>query len=168
MNVRKWLVNRRSFLCGVLTFVLCPKIKGNSEDQFKEICLYVDKPNTNKRIYPRAIVKKEIERFKEIINNRAMIGELGMPRDSIIHLSNASHIVADLSLIGDAVEATIEVLDTPQGKVLQRMLKDKAVCFRTRGVGNCTVDANGNFVIGDSYKLVSVDALPKNEAAIWE
>jgi hypothetical protein len=127
--------------------------------EFKQVCFYVDKPNSNGSIYPRAVVEKELERIKEVIKNRCLIGELGTPGDSIVHFSNASHIVKDLSLVGETVEATIEVLNTPSGKVLQQLLSDKSVCFRPRGTGDGHIDENGNFVVGKNYKLVSIDAV---------
>jgi hypothetical protein len=53
-----------------------------------------------------------------------------------------------------------EILNTPHGKVLKALLNDGVrVGISSRGVGNGKVNENGVLVIGESYKLITFDAV---------
>lgn len=120
--------------------------------------------NSNKRIYPREVLEKAVVDFHKL-PPRTLMGELGMSGDSIIHLSRASHIVTDMELTGDSVIAECEVLNTPNGYILKRMIAEGKVAFRTAGVGSGRVDENGVYVIGPDFKLITVNAVSVDEAA---
>ena len=96
-----------------------------------------DVPNSNGRIYPQAVLQKCVDDFNKANhkNLRSLVGELGQPADSIIHFTNASHLVTDLKLQDGNLMAEIEVIQTPNGKILSELLKADAVAFRPRGIG---------------------------------
>ena len=52
--------------------------------------------NKNMRVYPEHVLKTNVEKLKEAIEHRGLFGELDHPTDSIIHLTNASHIITRL------------------------------------------------------------------------
>lgn len=53
-----------------------------------------------------------------------------------------------------------EVLNTPSGLVLRKLLEaNVGVGISSRGVGNGKVNENGILVIGESYKLITFDAV---------
>jgi hypothetical protein len=64
-----------------------------------------------------------------------------------------------------------EILNTPHGKILKSLLNDGVrIGISSRGVGNGKVDENGILVIGESYKLITFDAVadPSTFAAYQE
>jgi hypothetical protein len=53
-----------------------------------------------------------------------------------------------------------EVLDTPSGKVLRSLINSGVrVGISSRGVGNGSTNEDGVLVIGESYKLITFDAV---------
>ena len=96
---------------------------------------------------------------------RAMYGQMGMPTSSVMQLSMASHIVTDLKMVGDYLVAEIELIATPHGVILKQLMETPdTVAFRTAGVGNGQVNDDGVLIIGDSFKLISINAVSVTEA----
>ncbi len=123
--------------------------------------LRADVPNGNNRIYTRDVLEKIVQDHRELVQSRTMMGELGMPKELLIHFDSVSHVVKDLKIENDYLKAEIEVLDTPKGKILQFLLDKNEVVFRSRGLGQGRVREDGVFVVDkDTYKLVAIDAVP--------
>ena len=89
-----------------------------------------------------------------------------MPKTAIVSLANVSHIINRLKMVDDYMVGDIEVLNTPSGRVLQRLLESSldSVAFRTQGIGNGTVNDDGILIIRDNYKLISIHALSITDA----
>lgn len=116
--------------------------------------------NKNKRMYPYDVLDENLQRLQEAIADRRLIGELDHPTDSIIHFANASHIVTKLWWEGNILMGEGEILNTPHGKVLKAQIEDGVkVGISSRGVGNGKVNEDGILVIGESYKLITFDAV---------
>lgn len=116
--------------------------------------------NKNKRMYPYDVLDENLQRLQEAIADRRLIGELDHPTDSIIHFANASHIVTKLWWEGNILMGEGEILNTPHGKVLKALIEDGVkVGISSRGVGNGKVNEDGILVIGESYKLITFDAV---------
>lgn len=116
--------------------------------------------NKNKRMYPYDVLDENLSRLQEAIADRRLIGELDHPTDSIIHFANASHIVTKLWWEGNVLMGEGEILNTPHGKVLKALIEDGVkVGISSRGVGNGKVNEDGILVIGESYKLITFDAV---------
>lgn len=127
--------------------------------------------NKNKRMYPYAVLDENIERLKEAVSDRRLVGELDHPTDSIIHFADASHVVTKLWWDGHVLMGEGEILNTPNGKVLKSLIDDGVkVGISSRGVGNGKVNEDGILVIGESYKLITFDAVadPSTFAAFQE
>jgi len=127
--------------------------------------------NKNKRMYPFDVLDENVSRLMEAINDRRLVGELDHPTDSIIHFANASHIVKKLWWEGQILMGEGEILNTPHGKVLKALIEDGVkVGISSRGVGNGKVNEDGILVIGESYKLITFDAVadPSTFAAFQE
>lgn len=127
-----------------------------------------DLPNGNRRIYPRKVLEESVRVFQaNYKRNRGFMGQMGMPSDSIIHFKDVSHVVTDMRMDGDYLIADVEVVDTPCGQILDKLLDEsrEIVAFRTAGVGNGEVNGDGFYVVGDSYKMISINAVPAKEAA---
>lgn len=127
--------------------------------------------NKNKRMYPYEVLQENVERLKEAVRERRLVGELDHPTDSIIHFANASHVVTKLWWDGNVLMGEGEILNTPHGKVLKALIDDGVkIGISSRGVGNGKVNEDGILVIGESYKLITFDAVadPSTFAAFQE
>jgi hypothetical protein len=149
---------------------LCESTKGGAtrfQGKFQE----AEAVNKNKRMYPFDVLDENIERLRESLDDRRLVGELDHPTDSIIHFANASHVITRLWWDGNVLMGEGEILNTPNGKVLKSLINDGVkVGISSRGVGNGKVDEEGILVIGESYKLITFDAVadPSTFAAFQE
>lgn len=127
--------------------------------------LRADHPNGNKRIYPKEILEKVIEQFRWD-GIATTTGQLGMPQDGIMRLSEMSHMVINLHMEEDYLVAEIAVMDTPQGKVLKQLLNDNpnTVAFRTMGVGFGEMNDDACLELA-SFQLTGIHAVSAGEAA---
>lgn len=116
--------------------------------------------NKNKRMYPFDVLDENMKRLQEAVAERRLIGELDHPSDSIIHFTNASHIVTKLWWEGNTLMGEGEILDTPHGVILKKLIEAGVpIGISSRGVGNGKVNEDGILVIGESYKLITFDAV---------
>lgn len=116
--------------------------------------------NKNRRMYPEAVLKTNVDRLEEAIKNRGLVGELDHPTDSIIHFENCSHLVTKLWWEDNVLMGEGEVLKTPSGVVLKHLIEAGVrVGISSRGVGNGATNEEGVLVIGESYKLITFDAV---------
>lgn len=132
----------------------------NGRTKFRGKFQEAEAVNKNKRIYPYDVLAENVSRLQEAISDRRLLGELDHPADSIIHFANASHIVTKLWWDGNVLMGEGEILTTPSGEVLRRIINDGVkVGISSRGVGNGKVNEEGILVIGESYKLITFDAV---------
>ena len=127
--------------------------------------------NKNKRIYPFAVLDENVKKLMPVIEARGLIGELDHPTDSIVHFEKCSHIITKLWWDGQNLMGEGEILNTPHGRLLKSLLNDGVrVGISSRGVGNGRNDENGILVIGESYKLITFDAVadPSTHSAFQE
>jgi hypothetical protein len=110
--------------------------------------------NGNKRIYPRAIIEKEVAAHinTKIKENRAL-GELGHPPSSEINLDRVSHLIKELSMNGNTAIGKAQILDTPCGKIAKSLMESGVkLGVSSRGVGSLK-----NGVVQQDYRLICVD-----------
>lgn len=127
--------------------------------------------NKNKRMYPYKVLDENVKRLMEAMEDRRLVGELDHPTDSIVHFANASHIITKLWWEGKVLMGEGEILSTPSGIVLQALINDGVkIGISSRGVGSGSVNEDGIFEIGDSYKLITFDVVadPSTYAAFQE
>lgn len=127
--------------------------------------------NKNKRMYPYAVLDENVKKLVPVIESRGLVGELDHPTDSIIHFEKASHVITKLWWDGNNLMGEGEILNTPHGRILKALINDGVrVGISSRGVGNGKVNENGILVIGESYKLLTFDAVadPSTHAAFQE
>jgi hypothetical protein len=116
--------------------------------------------NKNKRLYPFGVLDENIKRLMDVVEARGLVGELDHPSDSIIHFEKASHLITRLWWESNTLMGEGEILNTPHGKVLKSLINDGVrIGISSRGVGNGKVNENGVLVIGESYKLITFDAV---------
>lgn len=126
--------------------------------KFLALIQEADKPNQNRRVFPRKVLEQQVERLQEDVRNRRLLGELGVPGEAVIRFNKASHVILDLYMSDNNLMAEIEVLDTPAGKQLRSLLSAGVpIGFRMSGVGDGD-SIGGNFVVNESYKLIQIFA----------
>lgn len=118
-----------------------------------------DSENQNKRIYPKALLEREVSKYLQLIRERRSLGELDHPMDrSVINLANASHLLTDLQWRGNDLIGTIEVLTTPSGNILRELFKcGVSVGISSRGVGSTKEIGEGRQMIDDDFDLLGWD-----------
>lgn len=133
---------------------------GNGLTRFKGKFQEAEAVNKNKRLYPYGVLDENVKKLMECVKARGLIGELDHPTDSIIHFEKASHVITKLWWEGNSLMGEGEILNTPHGRILKSLIDDGIrIGISSRGVGNGAVDENGILVIGESYKLITFDAV---------
>jgi hypothetical protein len=116
--------------------------------------------NKNKRMYPFETLDENVQRLQAAMKVGGLTGEIDHPTDSIVHLKDISHKVTKLWWEGNVLMGEGEVLTTPSGMVLRKLINDGVqIGISSRGVGNGRVNEDGILVIGESYKLITFDAV---------
>ena len=71
--------------------------KGEKEYFIEGVFMQAEVKNRNGRIYPKAIMAKEVKRYtKEFIDKNRAFGELGHPEGPTINLDKVSHMITAL------------------------------------------------------------------------
>lgn len=113
--------------------------------------------NQNGRIYPMDLLEREVRNYQKFIAENRALGELDHPDSSVVELKNASHIVREAYMQGDVCYGTVEVLDTPSGKILKSLV-DSGVTLgiSSRGVGSTRKEGDYQ-VVQDDFQLICWD-----------
>ncbi len=113
--------------------------------------------NQNGRIYPIEILDREVRNYQKFIAENRALGELDHPDSSVVELKNASHIVKEAYMDGDICYGTVEILDTPSGKILKSLV-DSGVTLgiSSRGVGSTRREGDHQ-VVQDDFQLICWD-----------
>lgn len=113
--------------------------------------------NQNGRIYPRPILEREIRNYQKLIREGRAMGELDHPDSSVISLKNVSHRVTEAYMDNNVVYGSVEILDTPSGKILLNLLEaDVKLGISSRGVGSTSPSGQGQ-VVQDDFQLICWD-----------
>ena len=124
----------------------------------KGIIQKAQQPNANNRIYPRPILEREDAKYQELIKERRALGELDHPDSPIVQLENVSHVVTETLWEGDDLIGTIEVLDTPKGQILEKLIgRDIKLGISSRGLGSTSRTNEGYDMVEDDFNLVCYD-----------
>lgn len=113
--------------------------------------------NQNGRVYPRSILEREIENYQKLIRENRALGECDHPDSSVVELKNTSHILREAYMQGDDVYGTIEILNTPSGKIIQSLIESNVLLgISSRGVGS-TISKGNTQVVQDDFQLICFD-----------
>jgi len=113
--------------------------------------------NQNGRVYPLDILDREVRNYQKFIAENRALGELDHPDSSVVELKNASHIVREAYMQGDVCYGSVEILDTPSGKILKSLV-DSGVTLgiSSRGVGSTRKEGDYQ-VVQDDFQLICWD-----------
>jgi hypothetical protein len=124
-------------------------------------------PNRNGRIYPEKILKREAERYKEMIERGMSISELNHPESSLIDLDRVAHIITDIWWEDNVLVGKVKLLTTPgfhesgvvssKGDVAANMMRQGVTMgVSSRGVGSLVKKGEQNEV-QDDFELICFD-----------
>ena len=113
--------------------------------------------NQNGRVYPIEILEREVRNYQKFIAESRALGELDHPDSSVVELKNASHIIREAYMQGDICYGSVEILDTPSGKILKSLV-DSGVTLgiSSRGVGSTKREGDYQ-VVQDDFQLICWD-----------
>ena len=113
--------------------------------------------NQNGRVYPQAILEREVRNYQKFIKENRALGECDHPETSVVELKNVSHIVREAHMDGPVCYGSVELLDTPAGKILQNLVEAGVTLgISSRGVGSTRRDGD-NEVVQDDFQLICWD-----------
>jgi len=124
------------------------------------IFLQSETPNRNKRIYPKQVMQREVQRYiKEYIEAKRAFGELGHPEGPTINLDRVSHMITSLREDGNNFVGKAKILDTPMGNIVKNLIDGGArLGVSSRGLGSLKQGSNGiNEVQDDFYLATAAD-----------
>ena len=124
----------------------------------KGVVQKAQQPNANNRIYPRAILEREDAKYQELIKERRSLGELDHPDSPIVQLENVSHLITETNWDCDDLIGTVEVLDTPKGQILEKLInRNIKLGISSRGLGSTSRTNEGYDMVEDDFSLVCYD-----------
>ena len=113
--------------------------------------------NQNGRVYPKSILSREIENYQKLIRENRALGECDHPDTSVVELKNASHNIKEAYMEGNIVYGTVEILNTPSGKILQSLVESGVTLgISSRGVGS-TKSQGDMQIVQDDFQLICWD-----------
>jgi hypothetical protein len=123
--------------------------------------------NANGRIYPEAILKREVEKYQQKINERRAYGEANHPADSTINLSRISYNIIELhwenaTLVGKLEINTSEgfrrngIITSCGDEIANLLLNGYKIGVSSRGVGSVEQKL-GQYLVGDDFELICWD-----------
>ena len=116
-----------------------------------------DVQNGNGRVYPQAIMEREVKRYSQIVEDRRALGELDHPDSSIINLANVSHMITEVWMDGPAVMDKAKVLETPSGQILKALIESGVkIGISSRGMGSVS-ERMGKTIVEDDFQLICFD-----------
>ena len=154
--------------------------KGKGEKaRFKMIMQEAEEVNQNKRKYPFPVLKGGMDNCKERMHRRAFLGEMDHPvptgqetfdgiRQTTVALRDVSHLINNYEFQGNRLLGELETLDTPNGRILLGLLKDRSgIGLSMRGMAELDRQAGVNVVKAPLY-IITFDAvsLPSHKSAV--
>jgi hypothetical protein len=116
-----------------------------------------DTLNQNGRIYPLSVLEREVRNYQKFIAENRALGELDHPDSSVVNLKNVSHVIKEAYLEKGVVYGSVELLDTPSGKILQSLVESGVkLGISSRGVGS-TKKQGDYHVVQDDFQLICWD-----------
>ena len=131
--------------------------KNSGKIVMKGILQKADTLNQNGRVYPMSVLEREVRNYQKFIVENRALGELDHPDSSVVNLKNVSHIIKEAYLDKGIVYGTVELLDTPSGKILQSLVESGVkLGISSRGVGS--TKKQGDYqVVQDDFQLICWD-----------
>jgi hypothetical protein len=112
--------------------------EGKKDHYIQGIFMQAETGNRNKRIYPKHILFREVDRYvTECINTNRSLGEMNHPDGPQINLERVSHKIIELRKEGTNIFGKAKILNTPYGQIVKNFI-DEGVSLgvSSRGLGS--------------------------------
>ena len=133
--------------------------KGEKEYFIEGVFMQADIKNRNGRVYPKAVMAKEVNRYvKEFVNKDRAFGELGHPDGPTINLDKVSHMITKLEEDGSNFMGRAKILSTPNGQIVRNLINDGAkLVVSSRGLGSLEQRGGAQYVKDDFQLATAAD-----------
>lgn len=133
--------------------------KGEKEYFIEGVFMQADIKNRNGRVYPKEVMKKEVDRYcKEFVDKGRAFGELGHPDGPTINLDKVSHMITKLEEDGSNFMGRAKILSTPNGQIVRNLINDGAkLGVSSRGLGSLEQRGGAQYVKGDFQLATAAD-----------
>ena len=123
------------------------------------IFMQADLKNRNGRIYPSAVLEKEMKRYqKDFIDTKRALGELGHPEGPSINGDRVSHLITEMKQDGSNFLGKAKILGTPMGNIVKEFMDEGVkIGVSTRGLGSVKPTNQGIMEVQDDFHLATVD-----------
>lgn len=141
-------------------------------DFSEDIVLYAvlqkfDTPNKNGRIYPERVLKREVEKYQNVIGKGSALNELNHPSSSLIDLDRVSHVITETWWDGKILMGKIKLLLSPGWKksgivstkgdqAAMLLMNGVTLGISSRGVGSLKSEKGQN-IVQEDFELVCFD-----------
>jgi hypothetical protein len=141
-------------------------------DFSEDIILYAvlqkyDTPNKNGRIYPEKLLKREMDKYKTVIEKGSALNELNHPSSSLIDLDRVSHTITETWWDGKILMGKIKLLLSPGWKksgivstkgdqAAMLLMNGVTLGISSRGVGSLKSERGQN-IVQEDFELVCFD-----------
>ena len=126
-----------------------------------------DTPNKNGRIYPENLLKRENEKYQNLIKKGGALNELNHPSSSLIDLDRVSHSVLETYWDGKILMGKIKLFTSPgwrkmgivstKGDQAAMLIMNGATLgISSRGVGSLK-NVKGQNIVQEDFELVCFD-----------
>jgi len=139
--------------------VLVEEVEGEKSHYIKGVFLQSEVKNKNGRVYPKEILRNEVNRYvKEYVDKKRAFGELGHPDGPSINLERVSHMVTEMYEQGDNFIGKAKIIDTPYGNIVKNLIDEGATLgVSSRGMGTLKEIEGKKVVQNDFYLATAAD-----------
>jgi len=135
-------------------------VEGKGKEQYiKGIFMQSDIKNQNGRVYPHAVLQKEVKNFNtKYVNEGRALGELGHPMGPVINLDRVSHVIKELKEDGKNFIGKAKVMDTPNGRIVKNFISEGVkLGVSSRGMGSVKTNKEGVNEVQKDFVLSTID-----------
>jgi hypothetical protein len=141
-------------------------------DSSEDLILYAvlqkyDTPNKNGRIYPESLLKREDQKYQEVIKKGSALNELNHPSSSLIDLDRVSHVITETWWEGKTLMGKLKILTSPGWRKMgivsckgdqaaMLIMNGVTLGISSRGVGSLK-QVRGQNIVQDDFELVCFD-----------
>lgn len=137
------------------------ELTGKKSYFIEGIFMQGDIKNRNGRIYPSAVLQKEMNRYqKDFIDTKRALGELGHPDGPSINGDRVSHLITEMKQDGSNFIGKARILGTPMGEIVKTFIDEGiTVGVSTRGLGSVKPTKDGIMEVQNDFHLATVDVV---------
>ena len=135
------------------------KEDGGKNYKIKGVFLQADIKNRNGRVYPMAVLEKEVAKYnRNFIREKRAYGELGHPEGPTVNLERVSHLTTSLVPDGKNFIGEAKIMETPMGKIVKSLMDEGCkLGVSSRGMGSLQQKGGTNYVKDDFYLATAAD-----------